>query len=276
MTGGLVLRAILLTIGELLLILAGVAVLLILLVLLVPIRYQMAGWIEDPEGEETLDSKAILQKAGGELRFSWLLHLFRGKLCWNGQWELKVHVFCFPIPVKFGKKDSGKDKPEQAKPEQEKTQKGESKHKITKEQLREIPGILRKDETKQAIRAILNGAGKALRLVLPRKWQIGGTVGLGGIENTVKMMEVEGVLLPFVCGHVWILPQMEGWRFDLQGAAKGRISLWGLVTALVILLLNADVQRLIGDVQRVLGSGNRTKKNKKSENQKEKPMQKAA
>ena len=281
MTGSMVLLAIIMTLGKillvilrLLLVLVLLLLVLILLVLIVPIRYQMAGWVDDPKGQETLDTNALLERSSTELRFSWLLHLFRGRLYWDGAWHLSVKALFFRIPIGRRKEPEEKtEKETEQKPEQQKEPRDKEK---TKELVRNLLGILRKDETKEAIRAILRGTGKGLKLLLPGKWQITGTVGLGGIENTAAMMEAEGLLLPLVCGHVWILPQMEGWRIDLKAAAKGEISVGKLVLVLVVLLLNTKVQGLIREVQRVCnykGSGREQKPKTASE---DRTAQKAA
>ena len=76
-------------------------------------------------------------------------------------------------------------------------------------------------------------------------------MGLGGPENTARFMEAEGLLLPFVCGHVWILPQMEGYRLDVRAAAKGRISAGRILAVLLVLAWNRKVQELITQIRQI-------------------------
>lgn len=234
----IVLSGILRTAAVLLLLL----VFLVLMVLLVPVRYQAAGWVEDPEGMSSPDFSVWKQKAGAELRFSWLLHLVQGRFCWNPQPEGSLRILFF-IRIRIPR---GKGKKAKAG----KTTRERKKGSVQK-QLRLLCRLVRKKETREAFRAILSGTGRIIGILLPKSWRAEGTVGLGGPENTARFMEAESLLLPFVCGHVWILPQMEGYRLDVRAGAKGRISAGRILAVLLALAWNRKVQELITQIKQI-------------------------
>lgn len=115
----IVLSGILRTAAVLLLLL----VFLVLMVLLVPVRYQAAGWVEDPEGMSSPDFSVWKQKAGAELRFSWLLHLVQGRFCWNPQPEEPSDPVFHPDPDSQRQGEKGKSRENDAGEEEGKRSK---------------------------------------------------------------------------------------------------------------------------------------------------------
>lgn len=249
MTGIPVLLSILAVLGKIFLgILLGFLV-LILLILLVPIRYCVSGALEDPEQHEQMDQETtqqLLQRAYADVRLTWLLHLVRVSYLYPECPELTVRVLFWRIPI--GSKEKSSKPASSGK--QNVRKKKEKKPPI---QWGQILKLLQQSETKRAIRVILEQVGHAMHGLLPKRWELTGTAGLGGPEGTASFMELQALLYPLVCGHVWIEPQMEGYQFDLKGRAQGRICLGHVLATLLIMLLNAEVRGLIADAQRIAG-----------------------
>ncbi len=223
---------------------------LVLAILLVPVRYRAAGWVEDPEGGASPDFSAWKEKAGAEVRFSWLLHLIYGRFCWSPQPEGFLRILFF-IRITFPREKKSESGKTAQKKTPEKTQKkaGENFQKG----LKLFSALLKKKETREAFRAILGGTGRIVKILLPKSWKAEGTVGLGGPENTAKFIEAESLLLPFVCGHVWIVPQMEGYWMDVRAGAKGKITAGRILAVLVVLAWNRNVQELMTQVKQLRG-----------------------
>ena len=249
MTGIPVLLSILAVLGKILLGIVLGFLVLILLILLVPIRYCVSGSLEDPNPHEQVDQETtqqLIQRSYADVRLSWLLHLVRVSYRYPECPELTVNVLFWRIPIGSKEKSS--------KPASSGKQKGrKKKEKKPPIQWGQILKLLQQSETKCAIRVILEQGGHTLRSLLPKRWELTGTAGLGGPEGTASFMEIQALLYPFVCGHVWIEPQMEGYQFDLKGSASGRICLGHVLAALLIMLLNTEVRGLIADVQRIAG-----------------------
>ena len=98
-------------VGIALLIILGVALVLLLLVLFVPVRYRVDATLPETDLEGAFppeDTKA-------HVRFSWLLHLINGGLLYPERPELFVRVAVFTV---FPLRKKGGDKiPEEERPE---------------------------------------------------------------------------------------------------------------------------------------------------------------
>jgi len=97
--------------GILLLVLLGFALLLILLVLFIPVRYTLNG----QKGGETE------QPLSFRIKVTWLLHILNMQFCYPDAAYLRVRVFCFTVFRSDREKASSDDKPE---PQSEKTESG--------------------------------------------------------------------------------------------------------------------------------------------------------
>ncbi len=236
MTGTLILLAVLKTIGRILLWVLAAVLVLILLLLFVPVRYRAEVCIRDREGGEALDIDRVKGALQGEVRVSWLLHLVRLTASWKGEPSVSLRILFFRIPL-------GKQKKKE-KPEKKKT-KPEPEKKKTKPDIGKIRSLLESSETKAAVRAILDRSGRLIRSILPKRWTLEGSAGLGGPDGTGMLMEAEGFLFPILCGHVWITPEFEKYSADLTFSAKGSIRLIRLAVTIAVLLADRNVRRLI-------------------------------
>ena len=222
---------------------------LILLLLFIPIRYQGAAWIDDPEGRDAPEWSRLKDGLHAEFYFSWLFHLVRGS--WHrGMGKMpEIRIFFFRLSIPGSrKKKGGEESGETNDQKKNSAEKG-----FSSAQLAKLAGLAKEKQMRESLRTVLKKTGKILRMILPKKWKVEGTVGLGGPEGTSEFMEAEAILLPFVCGHVWVLPQMEGYRFDLRGGMKGKICIGQVLLAVIVLMMNRDVQELIEAVKKAMG-----------------------
>ena len=238
MTGTLILLAILKTIGSILLGILAVLLVLLLLVLFVPVHYHAEGRLRDQEGGQTLDPGRVKEALQAEFRVFWLFHLVRLSVSWKGERSVCLRILLFRIPL--GKQG------ELEKQEKETVKKSEpEKQKRAKPDIGKIISFLETDETKEAIHAILEKSGQLLGRLLPTKWKLEGSAGLGGPEGTGMLMEVEGILFPILCGHVWVTPEFEKYSADLDFSAKGSVRLIRLVLTAAALFADRNIRTLI-------------------------------
>ncbi len=238
MTGTLILLAVLKTIGRILLGILAVVLILLLLVLFVPVRYRAEGSLRDQEGGESPDFGRIKGALQAEFRVSWLLHLVRVSASWKGEPSVSLRILFFRIPLGKQKEKEKKEETEGKKPETEKKKKA-------KPDTGKIIALLGSGETKAAIHAILEKSGKLIGSLLPKKWTLEGSAGLGGPEGTGMLMEAEGLLFPFLCGHVWVTPEFEKYSADLDFSAKGSVRLIRLAVTAMALFADRNVRKLI-------------------------------
>ncbi len=97
-----VLLTILKVLGIIILSIIGLALVILLLVLFVPIRYRLEADI--PEISE--ESGRTIKDASGSFKFSWLLHILNGGIEYPGELAFKVRIFCFTV---FNSAGSDKD-----------------------------------------------------------------------------------------------------------------------------------------------------------------------
>ena len=104
-----------------------------------------------------------------------------------------------------------------------------------------------------------------VRSVMPREYGLTGVLGLGDPARSAQVFAVQGYLYPITAGHVAVGTDFELYRYDLHGAAQGRICLFSLAYDGIRILLNRDVRRLITRLRR--GPGHRSGKSKKTQEQ---------
>lgn len=248
MAGISILLSALRILGYILLALVGIALFLLLLVLLVPIRYHAGGELADPSCHETLgeeDKKALLANAALRADASWLFHLVRFSYCYPGEGGPTLCVLWLRILPR--RKDTSKADKDQVK--EKKPKETDKNKKKTALPLKRIAKELASSETKTAVRVILERSGKLLKGILPGKWELTGTVGLGDPGATGTLMEAEALIYPAVCGHMWVMPCMDGYRFDLHGEARGKISLGRIVWILASLWMQQEVRNFVSRIR---------------------------
>lgn len=244
MAGITILLSVLRILGCTLLVLVGIVLFLLLVVLLVPIRYHARGELSDPSCHEAFgaeEKKALLASARLQAGASWLCRLVRLTYSYSGEGGPEAYVLwirLLPRKKKKAEENSGQEKKKKSK----ETDKNKKKTALP---LSKVAKELVRSETKTAVRVILERSGKLLKGILPGKWELTGTVGLGDPGATGMLMEAEALIYPAVCDHMWVMPCMEGYRFDLSGEASGKIRLGRIVWILGSLWMQQEVRNLV-------------------------------
>ena len=324
-------------IGILLLCVLGLALTLLLLVLFVPVRYELQGQAGDGVRREEFDAQALKKTVRGEARISWLLHILNGRVAYAEEMknpELTVRVFCFPVfrTKLFAQEEQGKqterekddagatgdadekkaaekrysaprddyagagsaardgntavpeksvfrrNKSAEAEPEQnggpqgggeagksfsEKLSEGAAAAKNRAEKLphtfqkvcdkikkirRDIAYYRRLWESEMCARALAKSKKqlkKVLHQFLPRRWTVAGTVGAGDPALAGQLMEAQGLLYPWTAGHIQLTPDFTACTVELAASARGRVTLFVLAKAGVLLYFDKDVRRVL-------------------------------
>ena len=113
--------------------------------------------------------------------------------------------------------------------------------------------ILTKEEHLGALKKGLPIVGKAIAGALPLDWRISGPAGFETPDLTGALMALDGVLCPFIGGHVSIEPHFEGKYLNLCGDLHGPVRLWPLAAGAVRLLMICGLRELPGALKQSAG-----------------------
>lgn len=113
------------------------------------------------------------------------------------------------------------------------------------ENVRYYTEILRSDRFRRAIFKTSGQLKRAVRMLLPVKWRLSGTVGLGDPEKTGRLLSALALLWPFIRGHVELAPEFMAYRADVRGEAAGKIRLFTAAVCVLILYFDRDVRETL-------------------------------
>lgn len=236
-------------IGIVLLAILAVLLVLLLLVLLVPIRYRGEFSVEDPVPHEKAPWGDLSDRASGQIVVRWFGSLVRILVAFPAEQILDVRIaWIHPDVMAYlhrepggGNRQSGGGEPSPRVGFCDKIRRMYRKADYYRR-------VLRKEETTYTIERMQHILVETLRRILPERWQITGTVGLGDPAATARILEAQGILYPFTAGHMVIAPVFQQYQMDLSGSLQGRIRLLHLLTA----LLSAATDRRIRQTMRRL------------------------
>ena len=246
--------AILKWIGIVLLILLAVVILILLLVLLVPFRYHAEGHVRDPEEHEDIPFETWKNGADVSAEVTWLLHFLRARIRYPSQEKLEVWILGRPFPVeRFLKK---KEPPQ----EEEKKEEEPAKEPLTLPQ--KIEQLVNKADQaaygvdyyyrtltgicgRRALDAVLKRLDLILQGILPSRWYLKGTVGLGDPYREGKLYEVCSILSPFTGDSLAIDNVWLAWQMDLSGSLSGILRLGRIVRGVFPLLFDKNCKKLL-------------------------------
>ena len=258
--------------GIVVLVLLALLLILMLLVLFVPFRYSFSGGINDPEGDTKafhLDPKKDIS-AEGSVR--WLLGALKVTGAVGGEeeagaarMELRIFGIKYPIDKLLKKKEELREEEKEEKPkeaEEKKTleEKIEAALQRVERLSRRIDDALRALQTEYGVRAkevIIRRILHMIEQVMPTQWGLTGVLGLGDPSRSAKVFAVQGYLYPLTAGHVAIGTDYELYRYDLRGAARGKIRIITFAYGGIRLLLSRDVRRLLRRLRRGPAPGHR-------------------
>ena len=226
-------------IGIILLILIAIFLILLLLLLFVPIRLRAEGHLRTEEEEKVT--------ADGHVAVSWLLGFLRLEAGADRAGStFRLLVLGLPLhPEKLFKKRD-KEKPEKDK-----------KAALTLEErcdkIIRTAEILTEEEHLGALKKGLPIVGKAIAGALPLDWRISGPAGFETPDLTGALMALDGMLCPFIGGHVSIEPHFEGKYLNLCGDLHGPVRLWPLAAGAVRLFMIRGLRELPGALKQNAG-----------------------
>lgn len=109
--------------------------------------------------------------------------------------------------------------------------------------------LLDDPDTATALEKALRAVGKLGKHLVPKRWSLVGTAGLGDPAATGELLAVTSLLYPLTCGHVLLTPDFTLWRADLKLEARGRIPLVVVLAAALRILTDRDIRRLVGRIK---------------------------
>ncbi len=105
--------------------------------------------------------------------------------------------------------------------------------------------VLQKPYSAKALEQTKRLVKRLLPAVLPRRYRIEGTLGLGDPAACGKVMEVLALLYPYTAGNIEIEPAFLEYRFDLTGSFQGRIFIGRLLVIFLRFWLDRNVRHFV-------------------------------
>lgn len=253
---------------ELLLVLLGIVLVLLCLILFVPVRYEIRGEIHDPDGSSDFEAQRLLDGSKVHLRMSWLLHFLGLRLDFPESVEPDLRILWFHPWFQAASRKQKEKAPVKGKDAFRKYGIYDS---IVKK-MKAVYRLWRRPDTRRAVGKAAGLLRRFAKLLLPRRWNVEGTAGLGDPAAGAKLFEVLGILYPWTAGHVDIQPEFMLYRFDLRFHAKGRLYLFMVLLLLLEALTDRDIRRLAART----GALRRTEKAPREKHQNERGAARAA
>lgn len=105
--------------------------------------------------------------------------------------------------------------------------------------------IVKSERFKKAFSKAKSLVFSLLKHILPRKWEISGTVGFDDPSVTGEILAVLGMAYPFISKHIHIKGDFEDNKLAVNGYAKGHIVLIKVIVLGGILYFNKNIRRVI-------------------------------
>lgn len=113
------------------------------------------------------------------------------------------------------------------------------------DKLKRYVEIIRSDTFKSAFYKAKGSLGKIFKHILPRKWGLSGSVSLSDPATTAKIFEIICLLYPWTYKNIHISTDFSGEHIDLDGYAKGHITIFRILWLLACVYFNKNVKKLI-------------------------------
>lgn len=105
--------------------------------------------------------------------------------------------------------------------------------------------ILKREETKELLRLIIDQLQGIFRHVLPRKLDVRLHIGTGDPASTGQILALQGMLYPILRGNVRIVPDFEEKHLEGTFSLKGRITAFVLLICALRVIINKNFRKLI-------------------------------
>lgn len=220
-------------IGWILFILLVAAAVLLLLLLFVPIRYRGQLRIEDPEPRDEAAWANLRDHSYGHLHCSWFGPMVRFHVTYPDTPHIDLWIAWKHIEVASHDRKEHEDR-----------QRGNSSRKTAPHGLYDrikafyrkadyYYRVLRKEDTAYTIARLRCILVRMLHHILPVRWRMTASVGLGDPAATARILEIQGMLFPLLVDHVLLEPVFMQYQMDVSGSFAGRIRLIHPVAAAV-------------------------------------------
>lgn len=233
-------------IGICLLTILSLAIILILLALFVPIRYEVNGAYDKEQNIKNFKAS-----------FHWFFYLISGQAnYYGGDFRAEIKVFGFKL-----KRLCKKQKTPTKKTEKKARKKGEKKKYTFREICDKIEKIRTKKDTvitflrdsahKKALEILKKELMHILRYLRPKKLEGSLHFGFEDPYLTGELLAVLSVLYPWYGDNVTIQPDFENQVFECNLAAKGSIRGINLLVFLLRIFINESVMKTYKDIKRL-------------------------
>lgn len=233
--------------GWILLIALAMAAAVLLLILLVPIHYKAQLQIEDPEAHDEADWTDLKDRVSGGLICSWFGPLVRASVTYKDTPYVDVRIMWRHLDVmSMSRRNTGitKEKDRTAQ-DQENVPGIGARVKALYRKADYYWRVLRKEETSYSLHQLCSILHRTLRHILPVRWQMNGSIGLGDPAATARVLEIQGMLYPVLTDHTWIEPVFMQYQMDIMASAEGRIRLIHLLAAVVSAAADRRIRRTV-------------------------------
>ncbi len=227
-------------------------IVILLLVLFVPVRYQAAARINDPETHESFPFEVLKSGSDVKAEISWFWGALKVIIAYPGATLMEIRV--------FGKKFSRKKPVEEAQPQEEEAEEETQEEKETVSIFDRIKKLCMKADYfwrvltgscgRRALRKIEKRLYAIMVRSLPSRWEVGGTLGLSDPCMNGRVRQICAVLMPFWEEHLNMATQWELYRCDLKAEMAGRIFLAVPVKEAVPLVFDKDCRKLYKKLKR--------------------------
>lgn len=253
-----ILIAILKILGTCLLVLLALAVLIVLMLLFVPVRYKILA--------------SYNEEAKADIRISYLLHALTVRFIYEEVFEYKIRIFGIPFKA-LGKKKSNEDatlsNDKEAKEIEAFDNKTDAqKKKFDKEtlvNLYEYIDILNSDEAHGAWECCKKRALKLIRHIMPGKVDISIVYGMENPAYTGFIIGLYNVFLNYLSTSLKLMPVFSGEENFIDGKAmlKGRMRPAPVLLNIIIVILNKDCRAFYMLIKRKTKGNARIKEEEK-------------
>lgn len=248
--------------GIILLVIFATALLILLIVLLVPFKYNARAAVEDPERHEEFPVRVLKENSSVAASVSWLFGAVKVLVAYPGGELIAVKVFGKDIGImdKLKKRGPGEEeeKPEEKKEEEKEEASLEKRVEKISARVEKILNaadyvyrVLTGRCGRRAWRKVKQRLGKIADHVMPAYWKILGTVGLADPCLNGRLTGITSMLMPFADDHLGVCTEWEMYRCDMKAEMAGRLRLIVPVKEAVSLVFDKDCRKVFKKLLKV-------------------------
>ncbi|MCR4959826.1 MAG: hypothetical protein K6A74_00055 [Lachnospiraceae bacterium] len=104
---------------------------------------------------------------------------------------------------------------------------------------------LKRDEVRESLALCKKQIGIVLKSVLPKRWDINGSVGFDDPSTTGTVCMIIGIISPWTYKHLHVTGDFENAKIEFSGNFKGRIYGVVLLTVFLRVFFNKNVRKAI-------------------------------